>query len=71
MVRLMPGLKVYGGDDRIDALTKKVTHSNTLKVRLSECTSELYVFLRKMANTPILELCIPNLFQSVLGFLAA
>ncbi|CAL8264975.1 hydroxyacylglutathione hydrolase, mitochondrial [Gadus morhua] len=32
MVRLMPGLKVYGGDDRVDALTKKVTHSNTLKV---------------------------------------
>jgi len=34
MVRMMPGLKVYGGDERVDALTKKVTHSNTLKVRL-------------------------------------
>ncbi|KAK0153122.1 Hydroxyacylglutathione hydrolase, mitochondrial [Merluccius polli] len=32
MVRLMPRLKVYGGDDRVDALTKKVTHSNTFKV---------------------------------------
>lgn len=32
MVRLMPGLKVYGGDDRVDAITKKVAHSNTLKV---------------------------------------
>ncbi|KAG7251474.1 hypothetical protein CRUP_024528, partial [Coryphaenoides rupestris] len=32
MVRLMPGLKVYGGDERVDALTKKVTHSTTLKV---------------------------------------
>lgn len=34
MVKLMPGLKVYGGDDRVDAITKKVSHSNNLKVRL-------------------------------------
>lgn len=33
MVRLVPGLTVYGGDDRVDALTKKVKHSNTFKVR--------------------------------------
>ncbi|XP_056144721.1 hydroxyacylglutathione hydrolase, mitochondrial isoform X4 [Lampris incognitus] len=32
MVRLMPGLRVYGGDDRVDALTKKVSHSNSFKV---------------------------------------
>ncbi|XP_061701223.1 hydroxyacylglutathione hydrolase, mitochondrial isoform X5 [Syngnathoides biaculeatus] len=32
MVKLMPGLKVYGGDDRVDAITKKVSHSNSLKV---------------------------------------
>ncbi|XP_031669976.1 hydroxyacylglutathione hydrolase, mitochondrial isoform X1 [Oncorhynchus kisutch] len=32
MVRLVPGLTVYGGDDRVDALTKKVKHSNTFKV---------------------------------------
>lgn len=32
MLRLMPGLTVCGGDDRVDALTKKVTHSNTLKL---------------------------------------
>lgn len=29
----MPGLKVYGGDDRVDALTKKVSHSHNFKVR--------------------------------------
>lgn len=33
MVKLMPGLKVYGGDDRVDALTKKVSHSHNFKVR--------------------------------------
>lgn len=33
MLKLMPGLKVYGGDDRVDAITKKVSHSNTFKVR--------------------------------------
>uniref|UniRef100_A0A669DI85 Hydroxyacylglutathione hydrolase, mitochondrial n=1 Tax=Oreochromis niloticus TaxID=8128 RepID=A0A669DI85_ORENI len=32
MLKLMPGLKVYGGDDRVDAITKKVSHSNTFKV---------------------------------------
>uniref|UniRef100_A0A3Q2Z5E0 Hydroxyacylglutathione hydrolase, mitochondrial n=1 Tax=Hippocampus comes TaxID=109280 RepID=A0A3Q2Z5E0_HIPCM len=32
MVKLMPGLKVYGGDDRVDAITKKVSHGNNLKV---------------------------------------
>ncbi|XP_062308203.1 hydroxyacylglutathione hydrolase, mitochondrial [Osmerus eperlanus] len=32
MLRLMPGLTVYGGDDRVDALSKKVSHSNTLKL---------------------------------------
>lgn len=32
MVKLAPGLTVYGGDDRIGALTKKVTHYNTFKV---------------------------------------
>ncbi|XP_053467753.1 hydroxyacylglutathione hydrolase, mitochondrial isoform X1 [Ictalurus furcatus] len=32
MVKLVPGLTVYGGDDRIGALTKKVTHYNTFKV---------------------------------------
>ncbi|XP_061741187.1 hydroxyacylglutathione hydrolase, mitochondrial isoform X1 [Nerophis ophidion] len=32
MVKLIPGLKVYGGDDRVDALTKKVTHSHNFKV---------------------------------------
>ncbi|XP_070779108.1 hydroxyacylglutathione hydrolase, mitochondrial-like isoform X4 [Enoplosus armatus] len=32
MVRLMPGLKVYGGDDRVDAITKKVSHSNNFKL---------------------------------------
>ncbi|MEQ2187830.1 hypothetical protein GOODEAATRI_008649 [Goodea atripinnis] len=33
MVKLMPGLKVYGGDDRVDAITKKVSHSNSFKVK--------------------------------------
>ncbi|XP_004558407.3 hydroxyacylglutathione hydrolase, mitochondrial isoform X1 [Maylandia zebra] len=32
MLKLMPGLKVYGGDDRVDAITKKVSHSNAFKV---------------------------------------
>ncbi|XP_015242955.1 PREDICTED: hydroxyacylglutathione hydrolase, mitochondrial-like isoform X1 [Cyprinodon variegatus] len=32
MVKLMPGLKVYGGDDRVDAITKKVSHSNSFKL---------------------------------------
>ena len=33
LVKLEPGLKVYGGDDRIGALTHKVTHLSTLQVR--------------------------------------
>ncbi|XP_068380647.1 hydroxyacylglutathione hydrolase, mitochondrial isoform X1 [Eschrichtius robustus] len=32
LVKLEPGLKVYGGDDRIGALTHKVTHLSTLQV---------------------------------------
>ncbi|XP_059407254.1 hydroxyacylglutathione hydrolase, mitochondrial-like isoform X2 [Carassius carassius] len=32
LVKLMPGLTVYGGDDRVGALTQKVTHYNTFKV---------------------------------------
>lgn len=32
LVKLLPNLKVYGGDDRVDALTKKVSHSNTFKL---------------------------------------
>ncbi|XP_058142641.1 hydroxyacylglutathione hydrolase, mitochondrial [Dasypus novemcinctus] len=32
LVKLQPGLKVYGGDDRIGALTHKVTHLSTLQV---------------------------------------
>ncbi|XP_016063553.1 PREDICTED: hydroxyacylglutathione hydrolase, mitochondrial isoform X1 [Miniopterus natalensis] len=32
LVMLEPGLKVYGGDDRIGALTHKVTHLSTLQV---------------------------------------
>lgn len=32
LTRLMPGLRVYGGDDRVDALTKKVSHSHNFKI---------------------------------------
>uniref|UniRef100_A0A672P7C2 Hydroxyacylglutathione hydrolase, mitochondrial n=2 Tax=Sinocyclocheilus grahami TaxID=75366 RepID=A0A672P7C2_SINGR len=32
LVKLMPGLTVYGGDVRVGALTQKVTHHNTFKV---------------------------------------
>ncbi len=32
MVQLVKGLEVYGGDQRIDALTKKVGHGDKLKV---------------------------------------
>lgn len=32
LLKLVPGLDVYGGDDRVGALTKKVTHYNTFKV---------------------------------------
>ncbi|XP_016045896.1 hydroxyacylglutathione hydrolase, mitochondrial isoform X3 [Erinaceus europaeus] len=32
LVKLQPGLKVYGGDDRIGALTHRATHLSTLQV---------------------------------------
>ncbi|MBN3280024.1 GLO2 protein, partial [Polyodon spathula] len=32
MVKLVSGLKVYGGDSRVGALNQKVTHYNTFKV---------------------------------------
>uniref|UniRef100_A0A674PNE9 Hydroxyacylglutathione hydrolase, mitochondrial n=1 Tax=Takifugu rubripes TaxID=31033 RepID=A0A674PNE9_TAKRU len=32
LLRMMPGLRVYGGDDRVNALTKKVTHSHAFKL---------------------------------------
>ncbi|XP_028669666.1 hydroxyacylglutathione hydrolase, mitochondrial isoform X2 [Erpetoichthys calabaricus] len=32
LVKMVPGLKVYGGDPRVDALTQKVTHYDTFKV---------------------------------------
>ncbi|KAK7940324.1 hypothetical protein WMY93_003650 [Mugilogobius chulae] len=31
MVKLMPGLRVYGADDRVDAITKKVQDSHNFK----------------------------------------
>ncbi|KAJ0058116.1 hypothetical protein NL108_007405, partial [Boleophthalmus pectinirostris] len=33
MVKLMPGLRVYGADDRVDAITKKVPDSHNFKVK--------------------------------------
>lgn len=33
LIKLEPGLKVYGGDDRIGALTHKIAHLSTLQVR--------------------------------------
>ncbi len=32
LAKLVPGLSVYGGDDRIGALNKKVGHGDKLKV---------------------------------------
>ncbi|XP_018610041.1 hydroxyacylglutathione hydrolase, mitochondrial-like isoform X2 [Scleropages formosus] len=32
LLKLVPGLRVYGGDDRVGALTQKVTHYNTFKI---------------------------------------
>ncbi|XP_023677938.1 hydroxyacylglutathione hydrolase, mitochondrial [Paramormyrops kingsleyae] len=32
LVKLLPGLRVYGGDNRVGALTQKVTHYNTFAV---------------------------------------
>ncbi|KAM6156167.1 hydroxyacylglutathione hydrolase, mitochondrial isoform 1-T1 [Rhynchocyon petersi] len=32
LVKLQPGLKVYGGDDRIGALTNRVTHLSTMQI---------------------------------------
>lgn len=32
MAKLIPGLKVYGADDRVDAITKKVSHSHSFKI---------------------------------------
>ncbi|XP_034045491.1 hydroxyacylglutathione hydrolase, mitochondrial-like isoform X2 [Thalassophryne amazonica] len=32
LLHFVPGLKVYGGDDRVDCLTDKVSHSSTFKV---------------------------------------
>lgn len=39
LARLCPGLRVYGADERIGALTHKVTHEQELTVR--GCTSAL------------------------------
>lgn len=33
LVKLVPGLKVYGGDERVGALTNRATHLSTLQVR--------------------------------------
>ena len=32
LAKLVPGIPVYGGDDRIGALTNKVTHNDEIKV---------------------------------------
>ncbi|KAM9391385.1 hydroxyacylglutathione hydrolase, mitochondrial-like isoform 1-T1 [Pholidichthys leucotaenia] len=32
MLKLMPGLMVCGGDDRVDGISKKVSHNNTFKI---------------------------------------
>lgn len=38
----MPGLRVYGGDDRVDALTKKVSHSHNFKVSVAKSTLSIW-----------------------------
>lgn len=35
LVKLLPGLRVYGGDNRVGALTQKVTHYNTFAVSMA------------------------------------
>lgn len=40
LVKEVPGLRVYGGDDRIGGLTDKVTNAQELKVS-TKCLQEL------------------------------
>lgn len=53
----MPGLKVYGGDDRVDAITKKVSHSHNFKVSVSNSTASIWIVCRFRRPTH------PHLFQ--------
>lgn len=55
LAKLVPGLPVYGGDDRIGALTNKVMHNDEIKVYyptdlLPTCCHQYHVnqFLRKI-----------------------
>jgi hypothetical protein len=43
MVKLVPGIPVYGGDDRVDALTKKVEQGEEITVRIVTIGSKLFV----------------------------
>jgi hypothetical protein len=49
LAKLVPGLPVYGGDDRIGALTKKVSHNDEFKVWLL-LSMQSHQVLRKMKN---------------------
>ncbi|XP_058536433.1 hydroxyacylglutathione hydrolase, mitochondrial isoform X4 [Ochotona princeps] len=55
LVQLQPGLKVYGGDDRIGALTHKVTHLSTLQV--TPCLWLAAASSMKVLPTRCTELC--------------
>lgn len=37
LVKMEPGLRVYGGDGRVGALTQKVSHLTALKVKGGTC----------------------------------
>ena len=35
LAKMLPNVRVYGGDDRIDAVTDKIKHDDQFKVRYS------------------------------------
>lgn len=61
LVKEVPGLKVYGGDDRIGGLTDKVTEDQELKVQV-HVVKVLHVF-QCFGNTENGGTCIYNIIR--------
>ena len=63
--KLVPGLPVYGGDNRIGALTNKITHNDEIKVQPCQIW---FILCGQVDNEDLVE-TRKGIFSETLNFL--